>query len=96
MAKFQAQGRKENPVESAVGSPAPDLGTGGDSVNSGGIRTGESYLFRSETILIRQALLHCLSSSVLDLLPYSHNHLIHLPISTNLHSLLRPRDMTLI
>jgi len=45
MAKFQSQGRKENPIESAVRSPAPEIGTGGDSVNSGGIRTGESHSF---------------------------------------------------
>lgn len=40
MAKFQAQGRKEKPVavDSAVGSPAPDAG--GESVTSGGTRTG--------------------------------------------------------
>ena len=43
MAKFQAQGRKENPVESAAASPAPDVGTGQDSFNSGGIRTGECW-----------------------------------------------------
>jgi serine/threonine-protein kinase PRP4 len=43
MAKFQAQGRKENPVDSAAASPAPEgTGTGDDSVNSGGIRTGQS------------------------------------------------------
>jgi hypothetical protein len=41
MAKFQAQGRKENPVDSAVASPAPEVGTGQDSFNSGGIRTGK-------------------------------------------------------
>jgi serine/threonine-protein kinase PRP4 len=45
MAKFQAQGRKENPVELNVASPAPEaMGTGADSVNSGGIRTGQSLL----------------------------------------------------
>jgi hypothetical protein len=43
MAKFQAQGRKENPIASTVASPAPEtMGTGADSVNSGGTRTGQS------------------------------------------------------
>jgi len=43
MAKFQAQGRTEKPVDSAAASPAPDVGTGQDSYNSGGIRTGEFH-----------------------------------------------------
>lgn len=45
MAKFQAQGRTEKPVESAAASPAPEVGTGQDSYNSGGIRTSESHRF---------------------------------------------------
>jgi hypothetical protein len=44
MAKFQAQGRTEKQVDSAAASPAPEVGTGQDSYNSGGIRTGESHL----------------------------------------------------
>jgi hypothetical protein len=47
MAKFQAQGRTEKPVDSAAASPAPEVGTGQDSYNSGGIRTGESHLAMS-------------------------------------------------
>lgn len=44
MAKFQAQGRKENAIDSAAVSPAPEaMGTGGDSVNSGGTRTGQCF-----------------------------------------------------
>ena len=43
MAKFQAQGRTEKPVDSAAASPAPEVGTGQDSYNSGGIKTGESH-----------------------------------------------------
>ena len=39
MAKFQAQGRKEKAIDSAVGSPAPDA-TGGESVTSAGTKTG--------------------------------------------------------
>lgn len=42
MAKFQAQGRKENSVDTPkVGSPAPDaVGGGGESVTSAGTKTG--------------------------------------------------------
>jgi hypothetical protein len=42
MAKFQAQGRKENPIDSVAARPAPEsMGTGADSTQSGGIRTGK-------------------------------------------------------
>jgi len=51
MAKFQAQGRTEKPIDSAAASPAPDVGTGQDSYNSGGIRTGEFHFTMFSTDL---------------------------------------------